>query len=226
MNNLKIFVTHYTPLTERKKNIEKQLNMLSVDYEFIEEFDREKLTREHLKLFNCRKLNLSIISLLMKHIQAYRKIIDSNYKYNLILEDDAILDTKFMESLEKGLNQLPENYDMLFIGDGGGIHINDYRLNIEDRSEIQENKFIYKKSIMPSRSWGGVTRCTDSYLISKKCVKNIMHYISQLGPMSICDPADWWLNRVAQILNLEGYWLEPTIVTQGSVNGTYTSSLR
>ena len=29
-------------------------------------------------------------------------------------------------------------------------------------------------------------------------------------------PSDWWLNQVIRDLKLEIYWMEPTIVTQGT----------
>ena len=47
----------------------------------------------------------------------------SNFKYNLVLEDDAILDKDFVSKLTRGLKQLPDDYDMLFLGDGCNLHI-------------------------------------------------------------------------------------------------------
>ena len=37
-------------------------------------------------------------------------------------------------------------------------------------------------------------------------------------------PLDWWLNEVIRDLKLEIYWMEPTIVTQGSEKGKFKSS--
>ena len=47
----------------------------------------------------------------------------SNFEYNLVLEDDAILDKDFLSKLTRGLEQLPDDYDMLFLGDGCNYHI-------------------------------------------------------------------------------------------------------
>jgi archaellum biogenesis ATPase FlaH len=60
-----------------------------------------------------------------------------------------------------------------------------------------------------------VSRCTDSYIVSEKCAKILMHYINNLESHSI-DISDWWLNNVIRYLDLNIYWLEPTIITQGS----------
>jgi len=35
---------------------------------------------------------------------------------------------------------------------------------------------------------------------------------------------DHWLNDVARFFNLEGYWAEPTFITQGTQNGAYQNS--
>ena len=42
-SEIKIYVIHYSKLEERKQNIESILNPLKVDYEFIEDYDKEDL---------------------------------------------------------------------------------------------------------------------------------------------------------------------------------------
>ena len=42
-NQLKIYIIHYTKLEERKRNIQSILDPFSIDYEFIESFDKEEL---------------------------------------------------------------------------------------------------------------------------------------------------------------------------------------
>jgi len=37
-------------------------------------------------------------------------------------------------------------------------------------------------------------------------------------------PIDWWLNVAARYNNFKVYWAEPTIVTQGTQNGTFKTS--
>jgi GR25 family glycosyltransferase involved in LPS biosynthesis len=218
-NNLITYVIHYTPLKERKQFMLNEIDKHSLNYYFIEKYDREKLSDQDLKMFNTYKLKLSEVSLTRKHIDAYRKIVNNNYKYSLILEDDVILDDNFGYKLEKGLTHLPDDYDMLFIGNGANLHI--------EPSIIKPNQLIYKKCREPT-NWGGNggTRCTDSYLISKKCAKKLINYISKLKEGSIQMPSDWWLNQVIRDLQLEIYWMEPTIVTQGTETGKYNSSIR
>ena len=109
---------------------------------------------------------------------------------------------------------------MLFIGYGNGMHT--------ESSKIKPNQFIYKRDHYES------TRCVDSYLVSKKGAEKIINFISKLkegfiddalpaGGL-ICEPVDNWIDRVAHYLKLEIYWMEPTIVTQGSMSGKYPLS--
>ena len=165
---------HYTPLVKRKEFQLKQLSDLSLlNYMFVEKYDRENLETKDLDKFKDDALPLGSISLFIKHIYAMELIHKSNYKFNLVLEDDAVLQENFVKKLENGLKQLPVDYDMLFIGDGCNLHI--------QSSEIKPDKLIYKKC-REATEWGGLgaTRCTDSYLVSKKCSKKLINYISNI----------------------------------------------
>lgn len=216
MKELISYVVHYTPLKERKKFLLNEFNKHSLIHYFIEDYDREKLLDKDLKIFNS-KFPKHQCGITLSHICAYKKIINNEYKYSLILEDDVILDDNFKDKLNKSLKQLPTDYDMLFIGDGCNLHI--------QSSIIKPQQLIYKKCREPT-SWGGngATRCTDSYLVSKKSAKKIINYISNLKEGTVHMPIDWWLNKIIRDLKLEIYWMEPTIATQGTQNGKYKSS--
>lgn len=218
MDDLITYVIHYTPLKERKHFQLYQLDKLSLKNNvFIEKYDKENLEVDDLIKFNKKKINLGTISLFRKHIYTIELIQKSNFKYNLVLEDDVILDKNFNNKLSKALKQLPNDYDMLLIGNGCNLHI--------PMSTQKPNKFIYKKCNEPTR-WGGngATRCTDSYFVSKKCAEKLINYITKICKNSINQNSDWWLNEVIRDLKLEIYWMEPTIVTQGTQNGKYSSS--
>jgi hypothetical protein len=106
---------------------------------------------------------------------------------------------------------------MLFIGDGCKLHI--------PKERLVPDIFIYEKNVNPTR-WGGqgCSRCSDSYLVSKKCAKQLCDYIANTTK-KIGSPIDFWLNEAGRDNNFNVYWAEPTIVTQGSQNGLYATSL-
>jgi GR25 family glycosyltransferase involved in LPS biosynthesis len=214
---MKTFVVHYHKLTDRKKRMNEQLISLDIEPEFIEQYDRDTLTREDHALFHNRYENMlnSIKAITLSHIYCYREICEK-YEHALILEDDAILCENFKYKLDSYISQLPVDWDMLFIGDGCGFHI---------PSEIttKSSSNIFKKCHDPT-AWGGngATRCVDSYIVNKKCAHQIINYMDQSE--KIGKGIDWWLNKVIRDINLCIYWAEPTLVTQGSQNSLYGQS--
>jgi GR25 family glycosyltransferase involved in LPS biosynthesis len=212
---MKIFVLHYSKLVDRKKHILEQFNKQGIiDYEFIEKYDKDQITDYESNLFDTN-YKKSTMSLHLKHNYVYN-IIAENYERALIFEDDVILCDNFIEKLNNYITQLPENFDMLFIGDGCNLHI--------EKNKLISNRNIYEKCLYPT-SWGGdgATRCCDSYIISKNCAKKLCEKINNLED-KINLPIDWWLNVAARENNFKVYWAEPTIVTQGTQKGLFITS--
>lgn len=208
---MKIFVLHYSKLIERKHNILAQFRAQNItDFEFIELFDKDNITESQSNAFEP-SYDKAIMSLFLKHQHVYKQITEK-YEHVLILEDDVILCNNFMNVLYSYYNQLPNDYDMLFIGDGCNLHI--------DSNKIIPNVNIYKKDVSKENS----SKCTDSFIISKRCANKLCEYANNLQK-KINLPIDWWLNIVARETNCNVYWAEPTIVTQGSQRGIYNSSI-
>jgi GR25 family glycosyltransferase involved in LPS biosynthesis len=211
---MRIFVIHYKPLIDRKHHILEQFRKHNiVDYEFIE-IDRDELHEQNTSIFE-HNYSKSQMAISLSHFYAYKQISD-NYENGLVFEDDIVLSDDFTNILQRYMSQLPDDYDMLFIGDGCGLHI--------EKHKITPSQYIYEKCLYPTR-WGGngATRCTDSYVINKKCAKQLCTYIDNL-PYKINSAIDWWLNVAARENNLKVYWAEPTIVTQGTQNGLFQTS--
>ena len=211
---MKIFVVHYKKLIDRKQHILDQFEKHAItDYEFVE-IDRDELLDQNISMFQYN-YSKSQIAISLSHFYAYKQISES-HDCGLIFEDDVILSNNFMNVFNQYLSQLPKDYDMLFIGDGCNLHI--------QRHELIPTKNIYEKCLYPTK-WGGdgAGRCTDSYLVNKKCAKILCEYINNLS-YKINLPIDWWLNVAARDNNFKAYWAEPTIVTQGTQNGLFKTS--
>ena len=211
---MKIFVIHYKKLINRKNHILEQFKKYNIsDYEFIE-IDRDELCEQNISIFqeNYSKIQIAIA---LSHIYAYRQITDK-YDNGLILEDDVILSDDFINIFNKYITQLPEDYDMLYLGDGCSLHI--------ETDRLIPNTYIYEKCLHQT-SWGGygAGRCSDSYLVNKKCAKKICEYIDNLS-YKINLPIDWFLCDVARDNKFKVYWAEPTIITQGSESRLFQKS--
>ena len=214
---MKIFVTHYQPLIERKKHVIQQLQKydLEKDTEFIVDFDREALMTtqdpellKYLEKFDkdVKALNYAKISLFMKHIAVYRKVsLATDYEYALILEDDVTLCENFKDDLNRYMTQLPDNWDMCFLGDGCNLRV-----------PKEPNKNIY---------FNNGSKCTDSYLISKKCAKLLVDEFDKWYYIGL--PIDITLNYFIRTYSLQNFWVEPPITSNetGKSTGLFKTSL-
>ncbi len=190
----KIFIVHYKPLTERKKYlIDKLNNMKIINYEFIENYDRNSTSKEIMnEYFKLDNLNPAQICITIAHISIYKKIVNENLGMCLILEDDAIFDNNFVVDFNKYIDCCPDDIDIGSLNDGCQFHAN----------QITSEKIWYKNTI---------TRTCCAYLITQKCCEKILKTIIPFNKA-----IDHELNHQINIHNLNIYWAEPTIVTEGS----------
>jgi glycosyl transferase family 25 len=207
---MKVLIVHYDKLKHRKENRCKQLSLYKeLNYEYISNYGKDNLTIENKKMF--RNISDAEISVALHHIECFKEISEK-YDFAIILEDDIVLCPNFYNILNMYIKQLPDNWDMLFIGNGCNLHI--------PNEMLMKQKYIYKRS-----NSLGATRCLDSYLITKKCANIILEKL-KLPNYTILCPVDHWLNYVIKNNNFNVYWAEPSIITQGSQNGLFTSSIR
>ena len=213
---MKIFVIHYSKLIERKEYIINHFKKRGIEeYEFVENLNKEDLTPEDYNKFT-NDLKPSSISLILKTFWVYKEIAEK-YENALIFEDDVILLQGFLEKLDIYMKQLPSDWDMIFLGDGCNLHI--------PQDQLVPNVYVYKKGHDKTK-WGGFgcTRCTDSCLVSNKGAKKIVNYLKETQDTKINLPIDHYLNIMARECQLNVYWTEPTIVTQGSGTGLFENS--
>ena len=214
---MKILIVHYDKLIERKEHILQQLKKYDLTCDFVSNYGKDKLTDKDKSKF--KNLKDSEISLSLHHFECY-KIISENYDYAIIFEDDVILTDNFKSKIEIHIIDLPSDWDMLFFGEGHGVHIPSYRL--------EPNKTVYKKSVeLINKNIGGIngsSRCADSYIVSKKCCKKILEKVNSPNYI-VTMPLDHLLNHLNYNNNFNIYWSEPTLTIQGTSNGLFKSSL-
>jgi GR25 family glycosyltransferase involved in LPS biosynthesis len=208
-----IFVIHYTPLVQRKKHMLEQFQKQNiVDYEFVEIYDKERIPPLLSQMFSP-KLRDSLVSLICKHLHAFKQIA-LNHEYALILEDDAILCDNFFSQLDLFMKQLPDDFDAFFIGRGCNLFV--------PQSVQQPGKYVYLKR-NESGHWnvGGSSRCTEAFILSSKAATRLVNTVFENVEM----PCDFLLNELFRKHNMKVYWAEPTLVIQGTMSGMFPTSL-
>lgn len=215
------YVMHYSKLAERKDHIQNELNKKDIsNYEFIGSFDKEELTNEIKKQYYDnnisearRKANITIsrngggeydspelsdasISLCIKHMVAMNKLVESEYEYGLMLEDDCYFyDSR--SSISQIINNAPSDWDVIFVG-GTFDH------NICNPITAYGN---YLLSGHPS------TNTTSSFLITKQAAKKTLEKMQKFSL-----PIDWELNHNFHENCFNVYHIYPYIATQ--ISGT------
>ena len=207
-----IFVAHWKKLTQRKKHILQQLDkhdLLNSNIQFVIDYDKDdwnidEVRGEFPKIFDIvegsdpwsgipynRKLKYSEISLVLKHVKIISEIA-KKYEWALVLEDDAVLCSNFVPEFEQSFLDLPEDWDLAFVGGCCGLHA--------PGSEDQISR-VYKVD--------GRSRCTHGYIMSNKCANKIF------DDLKYCNiGSDYFLSHMAIKYNLNNYWFEPDLISQ------------
>jgi hypothetical protein len=217
------YVVHYKGNVDRKNLIvklfakEKMENVIwildydkeEISYElYVKNFQADHLEHQRRgqdpnEFFPRYPLQPEVVSLALKQKEVYRRIGYGENKVGIMFEDDAIICENFKETLHIYLNSVPLDWDVLFIGQGGGKRI--------PKDKLQDGVFWYKKD-------HPADRCADSIIFKKEAAKKIYDHIDHY---KICFAGDAELAFWMKVLNMNVYWLEPPIVVQGSQNGLF-----
>lgn len=230
-----IFVVHWKKLTERKEYLENQLSKYDINW--LDFYDRDTLTQEEIDniyddssetwnqrvigLYNnpptFRKLSKSEICNSMSHIYVLNNMIQNNFEYALVLEDDVILKDNFFPFFDHYFNLTPKDFDIIFLGSAFSVDILDSVgcENDKPKIKVQNGINVYEKFRNPK------TRCVDAYILTKSAAEKLYSFIDKISL-----PYDFDLAYFIKELDLKVYWWEPGLVQQGSQTGSYRSSLR
>lgn len=234
INNVdKIFVVHWKKLAERKNYIDNYL--IDEDIIWLDMYDRDTISDDTVsELFTYdneelwynrvnglyknvptfRNLKMSEICNSLSHIKALDYIIENNIETSLILEDDVIFIDDFKFKFNDKIKKTPD-FDVIFLGNSFSIDILD-NVGCEYSSPAKlVNDGVYEKIRNPK------TRTVDSYVIKYNSAKRIRRIIDRISL-----PYDFDLAYFIKELDLKVYWWSPGLVTQGSMSGKYSSSIR
>ncbi len=135
-----------------------------------------------------------------KHYLALKDIVENNYAYGVIIEDNICFKGKIPELINIYIKQLNETYgewDILF--DGAWTSYQE--------GPIKPDLLVYPKTNEITSQCHGGTKAATFYLITKECAEKLLeHYI----PFN--NSPDWWMNDLFRKLNIKSFWVEPSFV--------------
>jgi glycosyl transferase family 25 len=170
-----------------------------------------ELTSQVLKRYGYRgNLPPEAISCSMKHIAAWERIAAGLEAGGLVMEDDALLDQKHFETaIQACLLELKRDW-----GGRGCICFGNGCAMFVPWTKLKKGRRLYRAELV---------RATDSYWIDHQTARQRIDWIGEKG-FSL--PADHLINAIDNQLGIPILWAEPTVVTQGSHTGLFTSSIQ
>ena len=148
----------------------------------------------------CPYLRAGQISCTYKHYLALKNIVENNYEYAVIMEDNIYFKGNVSERVNTYIEQLNNYYpdwDIIFDSDW-----TNYK-----EGEINTDILVYPKSNEINKYGHGGTRCAHFYLLTQKCAKQLYE-----NYLPFNNAPDWWMNDLFRKLNIKAYWAEPSIV--------------
>jgi GR25 family glycosyltransferase involved in LPS biosynthesis len=128
-DNIDIHVINLKSRPIKKKYIQKQFDEQNIKFNFFEAVDGNNLNPESLikkgiidpntsTKYSKRVLRKGEIGCSMSHVSIWMKLLNSNKKYALIFEDDAILCDNFKQKLYNTINEAnTTNWDVLYLNE-------------------------------------------------------------------------------------------------------------
>jgi glycosyl transferase family 25 len=171
LEKFKVYIINLKSDVGRKKSIIQQLNKQNIEnYEIIDAINGNELSPQEIDSNTFKnkmginpwntKMSASQVGCALSHIKIYHEFIKSDYKYALILEDDAIFKNNFEDKIKK------------FI-----LNSFKYKKQIILLSELKQ---FYKKPIIKFEKYElvDVTNAffTHSYFINKDAAKSIINF--------------------------------------------------
>ena len=204
-----IYISHYEKLADRKVYFDKVIstNIIFKGAQVVasnDEIDKQVLLNNSYVDDRTvwHGLKNSEICIAEQMFKIYRLLAKSNHDLCLILEDDFVLTENFNHYLNEFLNNLPNDFDCIFMSSC---------CDLKPKHNNVVNKYFYEEE---------TSRCTTAYLIKKETCEKILSIANYTAPI------DWHLNFIKEKLGLKFYWTDPIIVLQGSEKDIYKSNLR
>jgi len=183
----KIYLINMDKDKYRLELAKKELDKHNLLFEHFSGIDPKIYDKNKLKKYVTPKCEIlcpyGVIGCGISHIKIWENIIKNNYKNTIIFEDDIILHSKFNIKLEKIIAELPNDYDILYLG---SIGLDDRNIKKDILSEllrtyrsiigVLNNKVSTNKYIkIPEYPLG-----MHGYMISNEGCKKLLKYFNNI----------------------------------------------
>ena len=175
---LKVYIISLVKDVEKRKVITKSLLDLQIDFEFVDAIYGKELSHDEIKYYRKmsagkilrRKYDATLgeIGCTLSHLKAYHNVLLSKDEWACILEDDAILDSRFKKFLYELKSDNLNKEHLYLLGGQEGLCLKNAVFSKKNTLELGGEEF--KKSLKSERN---IFR-TCCYLVSDVMAKKII----------------------------------------------------
>lgn len=210
----KVYVINMDKDTERLKRFDEQMKRLQISYTRVPGIIGADVgVHDNLSGFCNRFCTAGMKGCALSHRAAWEDMLKNRYENIAIFEDDAILDPNFNEKFREGWQQLPNDYDVYYIGCDAMCEVSDFSSKVLNTVLQSHPEKIDRNLNSVSGSVG-----LHGYIISEKCAKVILD-------TPIHTHLDMQLYKWIDEFNLNAYSISPVIVTVNETGDSNQSEL-
>jgi O-antigen ligase/GR25 family glycosyltransferase involved in LPS biosynthesis len=203
-----VFVLSVKTFHDRIRHIEDELGRHGIAFEWIFEHDADELTPEQLEaVFAPSDMKRGHQSLVLKHVETWKRCVERNYRRVLVFEDDAVLARDFDRVFGLAMDEADavERPYMVYLGCGDNKYV---------QGAARSQSMLLDPGIeLPA---------TDAIVLDRRAAELRLDYVSR---QRITRPADWLMREADAATGITQFWLREPIVEQGSMSGRFSSAL-
>lgn len=183
---MKVYVINMERSASRREVIETQLKRLGLNYEIVSAVDGRQMSDEELEQMTARKEDFmkSQAGCMLSHLKVYKRMLEEQDEYALVLEDDVIATEKSMKKVLKEIEPYLNRNHITLLTYFWCIE-GPLKLSKDDpKQKIKGHHHYY---ICSPHQVHGIGRAA-AYILSKQTAQNILDYQS---PKLICQADSW-----------------------------------
>ena len=194
----------------RARHIESMMQRHGLECEYMLRGDIPQVTPQVLDEYFCDSFGgaNAYTSCSYKHLLACERIVAQNWSGAVIMEDDAVLFTRFGTLLPEALRQLDTACPGPAI-----LSLEDTRLRFVPHSRRRKGQLVYP---------GDRDRLAGCYYINRAGAQAVLDFARS---HKLDRPIDTFHRLMLDSGLLNYWWMQPAIATQGSFTGLFPSSL-
>ncbi len=201
-----VYVLSVRSFADRIAHVQRQMAAHGIAFEFIFEYDADAIPPELItRTFGASDMRRAHQSLVLKHMEVWRRMQARRLARALVFEDDVVLDTHFNAAFARAIKEadaLAPGWS-LYLGRGDNHHVG-------------------QPGAVTALIPGGPLPAADALVCDLDAAQRRLAY---LDTHPITRPADWLIRETDAAVGVTQWWLARPIVEQGSMNGTFASAL-